>query len=102
DGALPLDVPADATSGLSGVRSSWKAGAFFPALAARCPGAGAFAAGFAAPVAADAGAGWSNAIAAHEAAIRRMLVRTGGGRRESKAMTTSVARRSALSVRGAR
>src|SRR6185312_1895197 len=36
DGALPLDVPADATPGSSGVRSSWKAGAFFFALAAAC------------------------------------------------------------------
>src|SRR5690349_6908122 len=101
DGALPLDVPADATPGSSGVRSSWKAGAFFFfALAAAC--FAVLAAGLAVPLAADAGAGWSNAIAAHAAAIRRMLVRTGGSRRESKAMTTSVARRSGLSVPEAR
>ena len=46
-----------------------------------------FAAALRGVAAADAGAGWSSAIAAHAAAISRMLVRTGGSRRESKAHT---------------
>src|SRR6185312_5906932 len=99
DGALPFAVPAEATPGSSGVRSSWNAGACFLAWAAACLATAAFAAVFCGPVAADARAGWSNAIAAHAATIRRMLVRTGGSRRESKAISTSAARLPALSVR---
>src|SRR6185437_1627369 len=101
DGALPFAVPAEATPGSSGVWSSWNAGAFFFACVAACFTAAAFTAVFCGPVAADAGAGWSNAIAAQAAATMRMLVRTGGSRRESKAITTSVARRRGLSVRRA-
>src|SRR6185437_3770931 len=101
DGAWPFTVPADATPGSSGVVSSWNAGAFLFAWVAACLAAAAFTAVFCGPVAADAGAGWSNAIAAHAAAIIRMLVRTGGSRRESKAITTSVARLRGLSVRAA-
>src|SRR6185312_15812141 len=102
DGAWPFAVPAEATPGSSGVRSWWKAGAFFFACATACLAAAFFTAAVWGAVAAEAGTGWSNAIAAHAAAIRRMLVRTGGSRRESKAITTSVGRRRGLSVRDRR
>src|SRR6185312_1550641 len=54
DGALPFAVPAEATPGSSGVRSSWNAGACFLAWAAACLATAAFAAVFCGPVAADA------------------------------------------------
>src|SRR4051794_16569989 len=99
EGAWPFAVPADATPGSSGDVSSWNLGAVFFAWVAACFAAAAWVAVLCGPVAADAGAGWSNASAAHAAAIMRMLVRTGGSRRERKAITTSVAGLRGLSVR---
>ncbi len=93
-GAVPADVPAPVTSAPSGVLSTWKAGACFRALCA----AAALWAAWSTCVAADAVMGWSSPAAVRAIAIRQMLDRTGGSRRESKAMTSSEDARLGLSI----
>ncbi len=93
-GAVPADVPAPVTSAPSGVLSTWKVGACRLALCA----AAALWAAWSARVAADAVMGWSSPAAVAAIAIRQMLDRTGGSRRESKAITSSDGARPGLSI----